>query len=390
MFCAVCQKYFSIRNDKKLWSNSNAVDHDDLQKSNHVTIYKSATAATLPIYGTVLLSTLPVTGVALFALMMSWSTIPIEIYPQMVTLLKYFTIAFQTCFAFASIFFWNVDGILTYVDVVFVLISPFADWYWIKVCNDFQKLLPNDIAAFSILIWYMIGRLWVKAVSPNQSACYRAMRNCRASKIDQLKFVWITRSASQVSEILPDIVMLWDLLVEKWGIENARKVCNISIHITDPNELCCAMLRKEYENTELYLNGGIRFRRPNIWRVIEDHTIELINSRVNSHSLLAFCGGASLSDEIQYNKISNDVITAMTGHYQSHMMDYVSESYGRKKASPSHKKLKREIVKLEIDHTNDDCVEVQLLTTRKKISYRNESCSCLSLPDAQRSFDIAA
>ena len=277
------------------------------------------------------------------------------------------------CFAFVSIFIWNADGILAYVDVVFVLIAPFADWYWLEICNEFQKMLPSDIILFSILIWYMIVRLWVKAVAPIHFARYCAIKNAQSGNIDQIKFVWTTRSASQVSEILPDVLLLWDLLVHKWGIDNARKVCKISIHVTDPNGLSCALLRKEYENTDFYRNGGIVFHRPDILKVIEDHTIELINSRTNSHSLLSFCGSPTLANEIHYNKISNDVITAMTGHCQSHTMDYFSESYGGKKAAPiSDKSSNKKSMSLEINDNDHHGVEVQLLTTRKTLSFYDE------------------
>jgi len=372
-------------------SRRNSCNHDELKSNDHVTFFKSATAATLPIYGTVILSSMSVIGVALFALIVSWSTISIEIYRPMAMVMKYFTIVFQACFALVSLFFWNADGILTYVDVVVVVICPFADWYWINICDDFRDLFPIDVTLFSILIWYMIGRLWVKAVSPNQSGRFHVIKNRRGLDIDQLKFVWITRSASQVSEILPDILMLWDLLVKKWGMENARKVCDISVFVTDRNELSCALLRKEYEKTEFFRNGGMIFRRPNIRKVIEDHTIELINSTVNSNSLLAFCGGPSLSNEIHYYKISNDVITAMTGHCQSHIMDFVAESYGGKKASPNrNRNQNRETMSLEIDHDESDCVEIKLLTNRRNLSYYSESCKdCLSFVKRQQSIDIA-
>jgi hypothetical protein len=299
---------------------------------------------------------------------------------------RYFTIGFQSFFAFVSVFIWNADGILAFVDVVFVIISPFADWYWIEVCSNFQNLLPSDITLYSIMIWYMIGRLWVKAVVPIHSGRNFSNKSTRAIHIEQLKFVWMTRSASQVSEILPDILMRWDLLVEKWGLANAQKVCNISIHVTDPNEFSCALLRKEYENTEFFRNSMITFQRPNIMKVIEDHTIELINSRANSHSLLAFCGSSSLANEIHYSKISNDVITAMTGHCQSHTMDYVSESYGGTKAKPKNEDpINRESMKLEIDVDDEDCVEVQLLTNRKTLSFHDENClECLSFLDLER------
>lgn len=69
------------------------VDHDELQnkhrmKTEKLKIYKSATIATLPIYGTVLLSILPVAGVTLFSLVVSWSTISVELTTSMAEILK--------------------------------------------------------------------------------------------------------------------------------------------------------------------------------------------------------------------------------------------------------------------------------------------------------------
>ena len=60
-----------------------------MQMKRKKKIYKTAAVAVLPVYGAVLLSILPVVGVTLFALMVSWSTIPIQIYAPMVAFLKY-------------------------------------------------------------------------------------------------------------------------------------------------------------------------------------------------------------------------------------------------------------------------------------------------------------
>ena len=110
-------------------------------------------------------------------------------------------------------------------------------------------------------------------------------------------------------------------------------------------------------------------------RVIEDHTIDVTNSRENSHSLLAVCGSASLAKEIQYSKISHDVITAMTGHCQSHTMDYISESYGGTRAkAKDENSINKESVTLNIYDNEVDCVEVQLLTNRKTISFLDNDC----------------
>jgi hypothetical protein len=246
----------------------------------------------------------------------------------MMDILKYLTFAFQSVFALCAIFFWNARGLLPYVDVVFVLVAPFADWYWLKLCEDHGVLPPADVVMYSIMIWYMIARIWVRAVTPQHSAWYRATsRDHGATGVDKLNLVWLTRSASQVSEILPDIINIYDSLVEKWGSQNASRVCNISVYVTDNDEDACESLCQEFKSTDFFRNGGIRFRRANLTKVIEGHTVDLVNTRTSSRSLLAFCGSSSLAREVHYSKISNDMVTAMTGN-KNHQMEFVSESYG--------------------------------------------------------------
>ena len=357
------------------------VQHDTLQtkkqmRMNSRDMKKNAGKATQSIYGTVLLSLLPVVGMSLFALMVSWSTISIDLYPMMIEILKIFTIVFQGCFAIASLFFWNVDGILTYVDLVLVMISPFADWYWLLVCEENGKLQPNDVVMYSLLIWYMIIRLWIKAVGPAQSSWFRAVNPVRtATKFEKLNLVWTTQSASQVSEILPDILEPWNLLVKKWGADNARQVCEVTIYVTDPDDAAYALLRKEFEHTEFYKMGGIRRGRADMKKVIEDHTIELIHTRYNSRSLLAFCGSPLLAKTVHYDKISNDMVTAMTGNCQSHVMEFTSESYGGAKSSKkknTDSSSEEVFAWLEGDaNSHRDDYDMELLTNRKTVVMDN-------------------
>jgi predicted ferric reductase len=357
------------------------VQHDALQtkkqmRMNTRDLKKNAGKATQSIYGTILLSLLPVVGMSLFALMISWSTIPIDLYPMMVQILKMFTVAFQGCFAIASLFFWNVDGILAYVDFVFVLVSPFADWYWTLVCEENGRLPPNNLVMYSLLIWYMIIRLWIKAVGPAQSSWFCAVNPVRTTtKFDKLSLLWTTRSASQVSEILPDILEPWNLLVKKWGADNARQVCEVTIYVTDPDDAAYALLRKEFEHTDFYKMGGIRHGRADVKKVIEDHTIELMHTRYNPRSLLAFCGSPSLAKAVHYDKISNDMISAMTGNCQSHVMEFTSESYGgakSKKKKEAESSSQEVFAWLEGDaKSHHDDYDMELLTNRKTVVMDN-------------------
>lgn len=331
--------------------------HDQLQV-NMQEMKKAASMTTRSIFGVVLLTGLPVVGMALFALTISWNTIPIDLYPGMMDILRIFTIVFQCLFAVAAIFIWDGNNIFAFVDVAMCLVSPFANWYWSEICEQYGSLRPVDITTYSLVILYMTGRLWAKAVMPQYSTWHRAVSRGVTSKVDKLNFVWTTRSASQVSEILPDILALWDMLVASWGFENAQEVCRISIYVTDSDNEACAMLRRELHHTGLYQAGAIKFERAELSTVIEDHTIDLICTRQNSHSLLAFCGSPVLAHEMHRHKISNDMAVAISGN-KKHQMDFVSESYGGVKKSP----------KTTVYESDAETENMKPLTTRKNMAY---------------------
>jgi hypothetical protein len=91
------------------------------------------------------------------------------------------------------------------------------------------------------------------------------------------------------------------------------------------------------ENTAVYQSGAIHFGRPDLEKIIENHTLNLIATRRSSCSVLAFCGSPELSLSLHQHKISNDMLTAITGN-KRHQMEYVSESYGGvKKSKPKPK-----------------------------------------------------
>jgi len=219
-----------------------------------------------------------------------------------------------------------------YLDLVVSLITPFVDWYWYKVYEEQRsKLKPDEVILASLFLGYMVIRLWDRAVKPSHKAWKNHIRNHGlGSSVNCLELVWTTRSASQASKILPDILNHYNALVSAWGAESAKKVCVVKIHVTDPDQTACAVLRDEIKSSpgvELHIG------RLDIGRWIEDHTLKMIDSHKRSYSLLAFCGSPKLAQTIHQEKISNDMITAITG-YNRHQMEFVSESYG----GPSKKK----------------------------------------------------
>jgi hypothetical protein len=337
-------------------------NHDDLHdrkdlRDNMVEMKHAAFVASRSIYGVVLLTALPVVGITLLGLTISWNTISIELYQGMVEALKVLTIFFQSLYAIVAIFVWDGNGLLAYIDLILCIVAPFADWYWFMSYDENGVLSSTDITTFTLLTGYMTMRLWIRAVFPRHKSWKKEVQDDSSAKLDCINMVWTTRSASQVSKILPDILHGWDTLVAAWGLENARKVCRITVYVTDKDEEACRVLKEELSETNLYQSGAIQFHRADIPRIIEDHTLNLICNRHTSYSLLAFCGSPELAHDVHYHKISNDMVTAITGN-KKHQMEFVSESYGGAKVTDPKGRASKKDSKAE-----------KVLTTRKTASY---------------------
>jgi hypothetical protein len=96
------------------------------------------------------------------------------------------------------------------------------------------------------------------------------------------------------------------------------------------------------KDTALFKIGNYAFHRPDLARIIEDHSLSMISEFEASQTLLAFCGSPRLAREVHVIKISNDISTSLTGN-KYHQMEYVAESYGgyKRKTSQSDPNLER-------------------------------------------------
>jgi len=296
-------------------------------------IHKESRKARLPIFGSVAALFIPVLGAAIIGLTISWNTILIDLYPFMEDTLKIATIIFQSIFALVTFFVHDRTEFLTYIDVVVSIVSVFADYYWFAT-DRWCNLNTRDLVSFSLLLGYMTIRTWYNAVKARS----RSWRNevgikGSATTMDKLTFVWVTRSASLVSKIVPDIIHIWNSLCDAWGVEAANKVCNISIYITDEDDEACDALKAEIGDSSLFKSGAIEFGRPDMQEIIENHTLDRINDArgVPTATLLAFCGSPSLASVIQQAKIANDISAVITGNGH-HQMEFISESYGASKS----------------------------------------------------------
>jgi predicted ferric reductase len=304
--------------------------HDALQEDRNLArnnlnvIKRAASHATRSIYGVVLLTIMPVLGIALIALTISWNVIDIELSHSMVASLKALTIVFQIFFALVALFVWDASQFFAIIDLAICCLIPFADWYWFRQYEANSVLNSDEIITYCLLISYLTVRIWSMTVMPRHRS-WRTSTNGNISSLERLEIVWSSRSASLVSKILPEIATIWDKLVAQWGEENAEAVCHISIYVTDKDQHAVALLKQQLLTHSLY--DCVHFARPDLAEILENHTLNMITTRRNSYTLLAFCGSATLAKHLHHLKINNDMVTAVTGS-KKHQMDYVSDSYG--------------------------------------------------------------
>ena len=288
---------------------------------------RAAFRATRSIYGVILLSMMPVFGISVIALTISWNTVPIELYGGMTSILRILTYIFQACFAMIVFFVWDANSFFAYTDIaVCSLLVPIGNWYLNNKYGNNGVLQPPDITLSCLLTAYLTARVWAMAVKPRHCS-WRSCSNGKISTLDRLEIVWVTRSSNLVVKILPDVDKLYTKLVQLWGHDYAREVCRISVYLTDRDKRQVHLLQKELQKSTLYKHGCILLGRPNFEEVIQDYTLELICTRRNSYSLLAFCGSPQLASQLHQAKISNEMITSITGNKQ-HQLEYLSESFG--------------------------------------------------------------
>ena len=363
------------RHNEKKESQIQGVSRREL-KQTLVDFKSAAFMTTRSIYGVVLLGLLPVLGVALFGLTVSWNTSTVDIPQSWMTLIQAGTVIFQLMFAYVALFIWDANCLLAHVDIAMSIVAPFADWYWFQQYASASGLTPPDITLYCLMTAYMSMRAWYMTVKPRRKSWNRGDSKC-VRTMERLDVIWISPSASLVSEIMPEILSSWDELVRVFGIDNATRVCRFRIFVTEKNQQARRLLRRELSGSTLYEYGYVQFGRPDINRLIENHSIEMISTKRSSYSLLAYVGSTALAREIHECKLFNDMKVSITGN-KKHQMDFVSESYGGVRNKKTQVVLLEESVNTDAVHDHDDTyddddVTVVTLASRRDFTFASPS-----------------
>lgn len=294
----------------------------------------------------------PVIGAFVLGVTLSWNSLPFVPYPIMKYILGVGTLVFQLIFIYLTLTIQERNTLNVFIDLSVGVVSLFVDWYWLYK-NKWGEFNSVDLNCYGIIVGFMFMRLWYSATNPDTNPIQRSNERRLLVTLDKLHLVWITRSTADVFELYPEILALWDDLIESWGTENARKMCQISIYCTDKNREHQEGLMDEYKDSSLFKEGVLKFGRPQLDKVVEKESEENMMTRSASHTLVVFCGGQSMAKRVKEAKILNDITLNITGN-AAHEVDLVIESYGgeTKRAAPKTTEKTKDINTASSDNKN--------------------------------------
>mmetsp|Transcript_22356 Transcript_22356/g.34292 ORF Transcript_22356/g.34292 Transcript_22356/m.34292 type:complete len:610 (-) Transcript_22356:311-2140(-) len=310
-------------------------------------IQKAASMAALPVYGIFLSLCIPILGVSMIALTFSWNIlpsytitidnaqeIPIDLDARMGSILFAGTLFFHLFFFVEAVVLHNVAELLTYTDFVLSALCFFMDYRWIKH-ESWGNVDEDDLALTLLLLGYCTMRSWFTVVNTTCNYYGVISMHDKSPTLRKLHLVWVTRSASLVSKLRTDLDDVWSSLCNQWGEENVKRVCDMSIFVTDRNKKDCDVLKAETNDT--VIGGKIQFERPNFQKLIDSSIIDRVNEATHhegmycSNTLVTFCGSPVLGQRVRKAAFATEIASMLTGNAY-HKIEHISESYGVKKA----------------------------------------------------------
>jgi len=304
-------------------------------RENKELLERATFRATKSLYGTTVLTGISLFGVIVFSLNLSWTLTTADIDEDMITNLEIITILLHAVFFVCPFFIWNGVTLQSYVDGMLSVALPFLDWYY----HGIEYLSTGQVITLSIVNGYITFRFYQKTLET-------VGHHTTKDNVEHLHFIWAVRTIKIARQIYPEILETYNQLVAEWGEEYAKEVLDVSIYITDKDRNEAATFRAEIRNTSLFKSRKVLFIRPKLGDILEEHAQNLFEIRpAYSSTLVAFCGGPALSRMIGNSISTVKLLTAATG-YNSHRLDFVSESYGsvkggKKKGSTKQKARKK-------------------------------------------------
>ena len=300
--------------------------------------------AYLHVYTYVLMFFGTIVGVAVLGISISWNLLTFEPYDPMKRILSFSSLIFQSFFLVLTITIQDRVSMWIYLDFAILILTGLADWNFFAR-SSWGRFGSVDLFIFIILTGYMVLRFWTTMLRLKYNPVKSAHKRRNGFEVmDKVHLVWTTRSPTLVSQMFPDLEKIWNTLVEKFGEDFARLICDISIYCTSNDDNAIDDLEYELEETSLYKMGALKFERPNFPTILDQHTTERMLNKMSlaaSRTLVAFCGSPALGSFVKEVKIRNDLGMFIAG-VDNHVTDLVIESYGGTKRKEVKKNKKEE------------------------------------------------
>jgi len=292
-------------------------------------------------------------GIFSLGLTLSWNILEgrVPLHASMDGILSALAITFHLLFALVAMVVHERYEFCTLVDNVVAALSLSMDAVW-TANQKWTALDESDLVIFSFLMLYMIIQLYKTTLVSNNDKTWRQMSkiaeevgggNGGPQQLQKLQFIWVTRSAQLVSELAPTLDEIWRSLCDTFVDEDsAKQLCDISVYVTDPNKDVCNALAREMQHLhpKLFASQAFHFERPDFRKIIQTHTLRLIQDRKKKYTntLIAFCGSPSLSIRLKMIKAEIEMLT-FVGNEMNHTTCFLSESYGAAKTPQKRARL---------------------------------------------------
>ena len=241
---------------------------------------------------------------------------------------------FGCIFILNTVFLQKGCDLYTLIDMVISVMMIVAPCFFWSRENFWNNLDETTTVAYRVLVLYMSMRSWFTATSIHSDFFHTIPADLRPPALQNFHLLWIVRSSSLVSKLLPEIIKIWDKLLKKWDEAQILKYCTISIHVTDKDAKRVADLKARFINTAAIRNGWIQLSRPDLQDTFDTCAAERINSQWSySKTLVTFCGSPVMSKRLHNAILYTDMASLISdneGHYEC---DFRSESYGVKKTN---------------------------------------------------------
>jgi hypothetical protein len=259
---------------------------------------------------TVLLVFLAILGFSLLEMLVSWSALGNHDGTDgAVREILYATLVFHACFAVFALCVWEVDGreLPACYDVVATYVALLMDWFILLQHFRSGSLHRCLLIPFCILTGYMSMRTWLMAtMHRTKSEVGDTFTN--SQQPESFEVIWMTDSASLVSDVLADLEVVWKRLIDTG---NETLACNISVYLTDKDGEARAILESEISASLLGRKKSIHFCRPKFSAILECHITKMIATRQQSQTLINCRGIQSLIQEVSRCKIWNDLASGL-------------------------------------------------------------------------------